>query len=42
MGKYSDYKKKASVKCHYCDYCTCRKGHKCNWFKKFVKQFRKK
>lgn len=42
MGKHSNYKKQSSSECHYCDYCTCRKGHKCNWFKRYVKKFKNK
>lgn len=42
MGSRSDYKKKTTKECHYCDYCYCRKGHKCNWYKKFVKKIAKK
>ena len=32
MGKHSDYKKKTSFECNWCDYRTCRKGHKCKWY----------
>lgn len=39
MGVHSDYKKNTTKECHYCDYLTCRKGHKCKWYKKFVKMF---
>ena len=39
MGIRSDYKKNTTKECHYCDYLTCRKGHKCKWYKKFVKMF---
>lgn len=39
MGTHSDYKKKTTSECHYCDYRICRKGHKCKWYKKFVKMF---
>ena len=43
MGKFSDYKKLTSSECHYCDYTyKCRKGHKCNWYKAYVKKWRKK
>lgn len=38
MGKLSDYKKKTTAECHYCDYCTCRKGHKCKWYKRWAKK----
>ena len=41
MGKHSDYKKQKSMLCHYCDYLSCRKGHKCKQYKKFVKKYRK-
>lgn len=37
MGRLSDYKKKTTMECNYCDYCTCRKGHKCKWYKRWVK-----
>lgn len=38
MGRYSDYKKKVKNNpCYYCDYQTCRKGHKCKVYKKYVK-----
>ena len=37
MGRLSDYKKKTTMECHYCDYCICRKGHKCKWYKRWVK-----
>jgi aminoglycoside phosphotransferase family enzyme len=38
MGKRSDYKKKTTFECHWCDYRTCRKGHKCKWYKQWVKK----
>ena len=38
MGSRSDYKKKTTAECHYCDYCTCRKNRKCKWYKKWVKK----
>ena len=28
--------------CKYCDYVKCRKGHKCNPYKKFAKKYRPK
>lgn len=31
----------ASGLCHYCDY-RCRKGHRCSWYKRWVKRFRKR
>lgn len=32
------YKKTTKPKpCYYCDYCTCRKGHKCHVYKATVK-----
>ena len=37
MGR-SEYRKTKSGICHYCDY-HCRKGHKCGWYKRFVKRF---
>ena len=38
MGSRSDYKKKTTAQCHWCDYSwKCRKGHKCKWYKKWVK-----
>ncbi len=37
MGKFSDYKKLTSAECHYCDYCTCQKNKRCNWYKQNVK-----
>ena len=40
MGKFSDYKKKSTSLCHYCDYCICRKNKKCNWYKRWVKKWR--
>lgn len=36
--KGNSYKKNTFSICHYCDYCTCRKGHKCSWYKKMVKK----
>lgn len=36
------YKKITSAICHYCDYCTCNKNKRCNWYKKFVKRYKKK
>ena len=33
----SYYKKKDSACCWYCDYYTCRKGHHCSYYKKWVK-----
>lgn len=38
MGKRSDYKKKTTFECNWCDYRTCRKGHKCKWYKQWVKK----
>ena len=38
MGRHSDYKKLTTGECHYCDWNTCRKGHKCNWYKRHVKK----
>ena len=38
MGKHSDYKKITTFECNWCDYRTCRKGHPCTWYKKFVKK----
>ena len=39
MGKHSDYKKKTTAECHWCDYKhKCRKGHKCSWYKRLVKK----
>lgn len=35
-----DIKKASQKLCHWCDY-DCRKGHKCNKFKQFVKKYRK-
>lgn len=37
VGKNSDHKKMYSMECAYCDFRVCRKGHKCKWYKKFVK-----
>ena len=42
MGKYSDYKKVTCKECHFCDYLICRKGHKCKWYKRFVKNIKKR
>lgn len=42
MGKLFDYKKQTTAECRYCDYCTCRKGHKCKWYKRWVKKFTNK
>lgn len=42
MGKRDNYKKRTTAECHYCDYLTCRKGHKCSWYKRFVKKFKTK
>lgn len=41
MGRRCDYKKQTIKICHYCDYDNCRKGHKCRWYKKFVKRIKK-
>ena len=39
MGKRSDYKKKTTKECHWCDYSyKCRKNKKCSWYKKWVKK----
>lgn len=38
MGRHSDYKKLTTGECHYCDWNICRKGHKCNWYKRHVKK----
>lgn len=39
MGKHSDYKKTTTKECWYCDWShTCREGHPCTWYKKFVKK----
>lgn len=42
MGKRGNYKKRTTAECHYCDYLTCRKGHKCSWYKRLVKKFKTK
>lgn len=34
--KGNNYKKERTSLCHYCDY-SCRKGHKCKYYKKYVK-----
>lgn len=39
--KGSLYKKETTSICHFCDY-NCRKNHKCNWYKRFIKKWRKK
>ena len=38
MGSRSDYKKNTLKECWYCDYGVCRKGHRCGWYKRFVKK----
>ena len=40
MGKYSDYKKRTTFECHWCHFrgLKCKKGHKCSWYKKWVKK----
>ena len=40
--KTNAYKKTTTKECAWCDYRVCRKGHKCSWYKKYVKQFNKK
>ena len=40
--KSNNYKKLMGRDCKYCDYQVCRKGHKCNAYKKFVKKYRPK
>lgn len=42
MGRHSDYKKLTSGECHYCDIGVCRKGHRCNWYKRHVKKNKQK
>lgn len=43
MGKYSNYKRMIkSNPCYYCDYLLCRKGHKCKYYKKYVKKYSRK
>ena len=42
MASRGEYRKRISHECHYCDYQTCRKGHKCKWYKKFVKKYVKR
>lgn len=37
--KSNSYKKLMGRECKYCDYVTCRKGHKCNEYKKFAKKY---
>lgn len=37
MGRLSDYKKKTTFECNWCDYRICRKGHRCKWYKHWVK-----
>lgn len=39
--KGSSYKKTTTGECHFCDY-KCRKGHKCNHYKKIVKNKNKR
>ena len=34
-------RKNASYLCNWCEYCTCRKGHKCSWYKRQVKKLKK-
>ena len=42
MGKHSDYKKRTTAECHYCDYSyRYRKGHKCSHYKKLAKKFKR-
>lgn len=38
MGNRSDYKKRTTKECYYCDYAICRKNRKCKWYKKWVKK----
>lgn len=39
MSSRSDYKKKTTAQCHWCDYSyKCRKGHKCKFYKWWVKK----
>ena len=40
--KSNNYKKLMGRDCKYCDYIKCRKGHKCNQYKKFAKKYRPK
>ena len=43
MGKFSNYKKLPKLNsCYWCDYLTCRKGHKCSTYKKHAKKFKQK
>ena len=43
MGKFSNYKKIPKLNlCYWCDYLTCRKGHKCSTYKKHAKKFKQK
>lgn len=40
--KGNSYKKQTSGLCHFCDYTwNCRKNHKCNYYKKWNKKFKR-
>lgn len=42
MGKHSDYKKRTTGECHWCDFPkNCRKGHKCSRYKRLAKKFKR-
>lgn len=39
--KSNNYKKTYGKECKFCEHQICRKGHKCNAYKKFAKKYRK-
>ena len=41
MGR-NDYKKLTVKECRFCDYLTCRKGHKCKHYKKHIKSIKQR
>ena len=38
--EYYKSRKNASYLCNWCEYCTCRKGHKCSQYKRQVKKLK--
>lgn len=39
--KSAIHKKERSALCYWCEYKVCRKGHKCSWYKQWVKRYKK-
>lgn len=38
--KGNQFKKETTGLCHFCDYTwKCKKGHKCNYYKKWIKKY---